>query len=270
MTNTDRTRQHDTGAAEVDGLDVADLELDLDTDLDDLDEAFDDHEDDLLLELVVLDLAGTTVADDGVVEDAFRSAAGTIGIDTEDALGAAIELVRDTMGQSKLDVFLMLTGGDEARAQAGNAAFEAAYERLITEGRVEAIAGAEETVRLLLELDIRVVFTTGFAPATRDALLDSLGWSDLADDALSPADAGRGRPFPDLPLTALIRTGASAVDTMVVVGDTASDMLSGVSAGAGLVVGVLTGAHDEETLLAAGADEIIASIAELPALLGLD
>ena len=71
-------------------------------------------------------------------------------------------------------------------------------------------------------------------------------------------------------LTALLRFGASAVDTVVVVGDTASDVLSGVNAGAGLVVGVLTGAHDEEQLLAAGADEIITSIAELPALLGLD
>lgn len=266
MTSIDRPQQDSTAAPDLDD----DVETDL-ADLDELEGGFDDaHEDDLLLELVVLDLAGTTVSDDGVVEDAFRVAAETIGIDTEDALDAAIELVRDTMGQSKLDVFLMLTDGDEARAASGNAAFEEAYERLVGEGRVEAIAGAEDTVRRLRELGVGVVFTTGFAPATRDALLASLGWSELADDALSPADAGRGRPAPDLPLTALLRFGASAVDTVVVVGDTASDMLSGVNAGAGLVVGVLTGAHDEETLLEAGADEIITSIAELPALLGLD
>lgn len=262
MTSIDHTRQDSTEATSLD--------VGPDDHSEDVEGTFDDHEDDLLLELVVLDLAGTTVSDDGVVEDAFRAAAATIGIDTEDALEAAIGLVRDTMGQSKLDVFLILTGGDDARAAAGNAAFEEAYERLVADGRVEAIPGAQDVVRLLRELGVGVVFTTGFAPATRDALLANLGWSDLADAALSPVDAGRGRPAPDLPLTALLRVGASAVDTVVVVGDTASDMLSGVNAGAGLVVGVLTGAHDEETLRDAGADEIITSIAELPALLGLD
>ncbi|MET0354203.1 MAG: hypothetical protein ABW038_09585, partial [Plantibacter flavus] len=103
MTSIDRPQQDSTAAPDLD-----DVETDLD-DLDELEDGFDDaHEDDLLLELVVLDLAGTTVSDHGVVEDAFRVAAETIGIDTEDALDAAIELVRDTMGQSKLDVFLML------------------------------------------------------------------------------------------------------------------------------------------------------------------
>ena len=83
------------------------------------------------------------------------------------------------------------------------------------------------------------------------------------------ADAGRGRPHPDLPLTALLRTETTSVDAMIVVGDTASDMQSGCRAGAGLVVGVLTGAHDEEQLTDAGAEEVLDSIVELPELLGL-
>jgi len=57
---------------------------------------------------------------------------------------------------------------------------------------------------------------------------------------------------------------------MVVVGDTAGDIASGLAAGAGLVVGVLTGAHDEETLTEAGADAVVASVADLAELLGLD
>ena len=86
---------------------------------------------------------------------------------------------------------------------------------------------------------------------------------------LTPADAGRGRPHPDMPLTALLRTETSSVEAMVVVGDTVSDMQSGTRAGAGLVIGVLSGAHGEEQLLAAGADDVISSVAELPELLGL-
>ena len=91
--------------------------------------------------------------------------------------------------------------------------------------------------------------------------------------------AGRGVEFryrtastavrPGRVTTALLRTGVSRVAAMVVVGDTASDMLSGVSAGAGLVVGVLTGTHDSETLEEAGADVVIASVADRAELLGL-
>lgn len=44
-------------------------------------------------------------------------------------------------------------------------------------------------------------------------------------------------------------------------------MLSGVRAGAGVVAGVLTGAHDEDALRGAGATDVLASVADLPALL---
>jgi phosphoglycolate phosphatase-like HAD superfamily hydrolase len=90
------------------------------------------------------------------------------------------------------------------------------------------------------------------------------------DAALSPVDVGRGRPAPDLVLTAVIRSQASSVASVVVVGDTTSDVASGRAAGAGLVVGVLTGAHDRAALTAAGADAVIDDVSVLPALLGID
>ena len=106
-----------------------------------------------------------------------------------------------------------------------------------------------------------------------DALEDGVGAGRLERVAVvragQHADAGRGRPYPDLPLTALLRTETNAVEAMVVVGDTVSDIESGVAAGAGLVVGVLTGAHDRDALEAAGADAVLESIADLPGLLGL-
>ena len=236
-------------------------ELDDDDDLDD-DETGD-------IELIVLDMAGTTVADDGVVERAFALAAERSGIATGDGFDAALQYVRDTMGQSKIEVFRVLADGDEDAAQHANAAFEGAYAELVASEGVAEIAGAADVIRELRAAGASVVLTTGFSPLTRDAIIDSLGWHDLADAVLSPADAGRGRPHPDMPLTALLRTGASAVDAMVVVGDTVSDIASGVNAGAGFVVGVLSGAHDRDALETAGADAVIDTITELPALLGL-
>ncbi|WP_440709946.1 phosphonatase-like hydrolase [Herbiconiux sp. YIM B11900] len=216
------------------------------------------------VELVVLDMAGTTVVDDGIVEQAFERAARRTGLDALRPLGESLRYVRDTMGQSKIEVFRHLTDGDEAAAQAANSAFEAAYSELIDEVGVDPIPGAAETIAALRSSGIKVALTTGFSPETRDAVLSRLGWE--VDAALSPADAGRGRPAPDLVLAALIATGANSVASLVVVGDTVSDVRSGRNAGAGLVVGVTTGAHTREQLLTAGAHLVLDSVRELAAL----
>jgi len=219
---------------------------------------------------VVLDMAGTTVVDEGLVEEAFARAwdRGPYlerAIDPATTRESAIQHVRDTMGQSKIEVFRALV--PEEDAQALNAAFEAAYDELVAEGRSLGIAGAEQAIRDLRAQGRKVVLTTGFARRTADGIVASLGWEGLPDLVLTPADAGRGRPHPDLNLTALIRTGAPSVEAIAVVGDTASDVASGLTAGAGLVAGVLTGMLSREELEAAGAHQVLASVAELPDLL---
>lgn len=223
---------------------------------------------DLDIELVVLDMAGTTVADDGLVIQAFTAAVGAVGV----APGSAefermLAYVKETMGQSKIVVFRALLGGDEERAQLANAAFEERYGQLIQSGHCTPIDGAEETIRALRAQGRKVAFTTGFGRDTQDAILTALGWEHLADVALTPEDAGRGRPFPDLVLAAVLRTQASDVRKVAVVGDTPSDMLTGLRAGASIVAGVLTGAGDKHELESAGATHVLNSVAELPSIL---
>ncbi|WP_082454619.1 MULTISPECIES: HAD family hydrolase [unclassified Frigoribacterium] len=213
------------------------------------------------IELVVLDMAGTTVVDDGVVEQAFARVADRVDLGPTLTRDEALQYVRDTMGRSKIEVFRHLTGGDEALARRANDEFEVAYGELVDESGVEPIEGAGDLIDALRASGVSVVLATGFSPATRDRLLDALGWT--VDAALSPVDAGRGRPAPDLVLTALLRTRASSVAAVAVVGDTVSDVLSGRSAGAGLVVGVTTGAHTREQLLGAGADVVLDSVRDL-------
>jgi phosphonatase-like hydrolase len=175
--------------------------------------------------------------------------------------------VRDTMGMAKLEVFTLLLGQGGAAGRA-NEAFEQAYGRLVAAGAARPIDGAAEAVVRLQQAGLRVAFTTGFSPRTRQALLRSLGWEQLADLALSPADAGRGRPHPDMVLTALLRLQVSEVAAVAVAGDTASDMVAGRRAGASVVAGVLTGSDDRQRLAEAGATHVLGSVAELPDLLG--
>jgi phosphoglycolate phosphatase len=216
-----------------------------------------------------LDIAGTTVADDGSVMAAFSAAAAEFGlVPGAPGYDDAIQFVADTMGQSKIEVFRRLLG-DEDRAEQANRIFQASYAESVRAGMVAPLPGAVETMTALRAAGIKVCLATGFAPVTRDALLDALGWRPLIDLALSPADAGRGRPWPDLPLTALLRLGGGAVSELAVVGDTASDIESGLRAGAGIVAGVTTGAGSRDSLIGAGAPHILDSIGGLIQLIGL-
>ncbi len=219
--------------------------------------------------VVCLDMAGTTVADDGSVMAAFGAAAAEFGlVPGAPGYDDAIQFVQDTMGQSKIEVFRRLLGSEE-RAQQGNRIFEESYADSVRAGLVTPLPGAVETITALRAAGVKVCLATGFAPVTRDALLDALGWRPLIDLALSPADAGRGRPWPDMPLTALIRLGGGAVRELAVVGDTASDVESGLRAGAGLVAGVTTGAGSAESLAGAGAPYVLDSVGGLIGLIGL-
>ncbi len=219
--------------------------------------------------LVVLDMAGTTVADGGLVEQAFSAAAQRLGVRPEsDEHARQLAYVRATMGESKISVFRHLFGEEET-AQRANTAFEEAYGELVDGGRIAPLPGAREAVERLTAEGRTVVLTTGFARTTQDAILTALGWQDLVPLTLCPADAGgRGRPFPDMVLAAFLRTGAVAdVRRTVVAGDTSYDMLGGVRSGAGIVAGVLTGAHDKDRLTRHGATHVLGSVAELPDLI---
>jgi phosphonatase-like hydrolase len=222
-----------------------------------------------MIRIACLDMAGTTVADDGAVEAAFVSAMSASGVaEGTPTMTRALAYVRTTMGQSKIAVFTHLFDGDRLRASAANDAFEVAYGRRVASGDVAPVQGAVEAITQLRDAGVRVCLTTGFSPVTRDAIVDALGWSELVDLVLSPADAGRGRPFPDMNLAALVRLGGEDVRELAVAGDTTSDLLAGWRAGASIVAGVLTGAHDAETLSASPHTHLIASVADLPTIIG--
>ncbi|QZT65387.1 phosphonatase-like hydrolase [Mycolicibacterium austroafricanum] len=219
------------------------------------------------IQLAVIDMAGTTVADDGLVVEAFELAAEAGGLPADGPeRDNARQYVLDTMGQSKIMVFRALFG-DEATAQRANAAFEDAYAALIAAGRAEPIPGAAESLSRLRDAGIKVALTTGFSPDTQGKLISALGWHDIADVVLAPGDGVRGRPYPDLILTALLRTGADRVQAVAALGDTANDVDSALRAGCVIAAGTLTGAHDERQLVAAGATHVVASVTDFADLL---
>ncbi|MFJ4027235.1 HAD family hydrolase [Paenarthrobacter sp. NPDC089989] len=219
------------------------------------------------LRLAVVDMVGTTITDDGRTERAMSLALAEHGVEPGSArFESMLGYARDTMGFSKRTVFSHLFD-DTVVAESANKTFELVYDELIDDGGVRAIPGAEDAIHWMRESGMQVCLATGFGRHTQNMVLESLGWMGLADLSLCPADAGRGRPYPDMILTAVLALDLDDVREVAVIGDTSSDMLSGVRAGASLMAGVLTGSHSEATLRAAGATEVVDSIKQLPLLL---
>jgi phosphonatase-like hydrolase len=220
------------------------------------------------ISVACLDMAGTTVRDEGTVTAAFTAALTEALLPVRE-FHAAMKYVRKTMGQSKIEVFRHILGSEE-RARKANATFESSYAAAVRSGEIAAMPGAESLFTACRSAGIKVCLSTGFSAATRDAIVSALGWGSLIDLVLSPADAGRGRPWPDMPLTALMRLGGGSVHSLAVVGDTVSDVESGLRAGAGVVAGVLSGESTREELSAVparaglpGTPLILDSVADL-------
>lgn len=219
---------------------------------------------DVKVRAVITDIAGTTVADDGVVMASFVEAFRRVvpGLDSERE-AQFIAYAQQTMGQSKREVFTHLLDRadlvDDALAE-----FEASYLSGLT--RLTPIPGVEETCGQLRESGLALGATTGFSRPVLDSLLSQLGWNDMFGATATPDETGVGRPEPSM-----LFHVASALDVgpgaCMVVGDTISDMEAGRHFGAGIIAGVLTGTHDRTQLEQAGATVVIPSFAHLPSLL---
>ena len=215
------------------------------------------------VEMVAFDVAGTVLNDDGLVIAAFKNAFEATQPDLWPTHGEQwTQYAIDTMGQSKIHVFTELLG-DAEKAHTANVAFEESYVSEIAEVGAVAIAGAEDLFKYLRAKGVAIALTTGFSRSTLDTLLIELGWKDLIDISVTPGEAGRGRPHPDMLQKAATTLGITNPASVIVVGDTAADMQAAVSFGAGQAIGVLSGAHDEHRLHDAGATSVINSVADL-------
>jgi len=220
------------------------------------------------VKLACLDLAGTTIGDIAMVERAFAEAIATQGIvPGTSAYARAMVHVHRSRGCPKIEVFRGIFPGNEAQAQAANLTFERSYEGALERTGLIPLPGTVEALEKLRSADVKIALITGFSRATLGRVLGSLGWADKLDLAICPEDAGRGRPYPDMVLTALLRAGVEDVRHVAVAGDSESDMLCGRRAGASIVAGVLTGVHSRERLLGGGATHILDSVADLPTLI---
>jgi phosphonatase-like hydrolase len=217
------------------------------------------------LQLMVFDMAGTTVEDGGQVPAAFAAALGECDIALRD------EELANVRGASKREAIAKLVARHagpawQGRSDAVYASFVRHLEREFASG-VKAIEGAEATFDYLRSRGIKIALTTGFDRDVAGMLLDALRWRSRADGFVCGDDVPRGRPAPYLIFQAMAATGVDCVHQVGTVGDTTLDLQAGHNAGVKLNIGALSGAHDRARLSAQRHTQLIASVAELPRLL---
>lgn len=109
--------------------------------------------------------------------------------------------------------------------------------------------------------DIRIAIATTDDRDPTQSTLDALGVAHYVDRIASGDDGLTIKPAPDAVLSICATLGIPPAET-VVVGDSPMDMQMGRTAGAGLVIGVLSGVGSRD-VLAPLADRVIPSIREL-------
>ena len=218
--------------------------------------------------LVCCGLIGTVVTDGGMVDRAYAEAIATQGVVTGTAAYArCMAQVHQERGRSTVDVLRTMFPDSEARGQAAHLALDRSFCDAIGRMGATPAPGAAAAMEQLASAGIRICVTTAFSRRVMTVVLDTLGWWDRIDLALSPEDVPRGSPMPDLVLAAMLRLGVTDVRETAVAYDTQVGILSGRRAGAGVVAGILGGTHSGERLRQAGATHLIHGIAELPELL---
>jgi phosphonatase-like hydrolase len=218
--------------------------------------------------LACFGLIGTTVVDEGILERAYAEAIATQGVVTgTSAYARSMAQVHRARGKAVLDVLKELFPGNEARAQAAHLAFDKSLSGAIERTGAKPLPGAVEAVEELRRAGYRTCLISSLSGRQLAVFLKALGWRDRFDLALGADDAPRSCPWPDPVLQAMLWLGVGHVEETVVVQATESGVLSGRRAGAGLVAGVLTGTHPAARLRQAGATHVLASIADVPAVL---
>lgn len=224
------------------------------------------------IKMAIFDVAGTTAQDGGLVVEAFQSAMVSMGTSLgTPEMERMTNYVNATMGERKIDVFMHLCDGNSERANIAHDRFIENYISLVNAGKLREFEGITDLFDQLRESGVAVAITTGFPRDILQTIIDSLKWAPHIDFSVASSEVAKGRPAPDMIFRAIelynkrFTTHIGAEDTAVI-GDTEADIKAGVSAGASIIAGVSTGAHNPEQLFHAGATHVLEGSVHLPSI----
>ncbi|QRR02054.1 HAD-IA family hydrolase [Dyadobacter sandarakinus] len=222
------------------------------------------------IELVVFDMAGTTVKDKNYVGIAFQEAMMSYGYTV------ALEDVNPLMGYEKpLAIRMMLDVFEsDKNLIAGDLIGRIHHdfvERMIrfyrTTDELAPLPHVEETFARLREMDVKIALNTGFSRDIADIILFRLGWEDKIDLLVASDEVSQGRPYPEMIQKIMRELQVASPELVAKVGDTEVDVNEGRNAGCKYVIGVTTGAFTREELEPYHPTHIVDNISEVLAII---
>jgi phosphonatase-like hydrolase len=235
------------------------------------------------LQLIIFDMAGTTVHDAHEVEACFAQAATATG------LHASAARILAAQGQAKRAVFEQLwqeqLGHDTVATELipyVEHSYQVFREVLEAHYRTQPVLPTEGCLDLFAYLKtqgIRIALTTGFYREVTDIILHRLGWDinldaqrrgnrySVIDLSVASDEVAEGRPAPLMIQKAMRVFGITNPRQVWNVGDTPSDLESGRRAGCARSLGITNGTHTHEQLAPYPNDGLLASLTDLQRLL---
>ncbi len=235
------------------------------------------------IQLVVFDMAGTTVRDDNEVFDCFMQATENSGLQADAGklnpmMGWAKKLVFQTLwaeqiGKNNPDF--------ESKVEVSYTKFKQVLEDRYRTQPVQPTEGCLDLFAWLKSQNIKIALNTGFYRQVTDIILQRLSWDQGLDNdyvgssesiiqaSITPSEIynNEGRPAPYMIQKAMYELDVKDPQKVIVVGDTPSDIQAGVNANSGWSLGVTNGTHTKEQLKTSPHNGLLNSLADLKPLI---
>eukprot|EP01006_Ploeotia_vitrea_P048372 TRINITY_DN67228_c5_g2_i1.p1 TRINITY_DN67228_c5_g2~~TRINITY_DN67228_c5_g2_i1.p1 ORF type:complete len:270 (-),score=31.43 TRINITY_DN67228_c5_g2_i1:481-1266(-) len=210
-----------------------------------------------VVQMVVFDMAGTTVNEDNLVYKTIQKTINSKGYAF--SLPTVLEI---GAGKEKLTAIKDILASTPSKqptklGQLAETVFAEFKNRLKTEYEMmdlQTYAGIPDLFQILKAKGIKVCLNTGYDRKTAELLVNKLGWrvGHEIDCLVTASDVQSGRPLADMILLAMDKFGITNPKNVIKVGDSRIDIEEGKNAGCGTTIGVTTGAHTADQLKEAG------------------
>ncbi len=205
------------------------------------------------IKLIVFDIAGTTVKDNGEIAVAFASALKEFGYDVPKSK------INPLMGYKKPQAIRMMVDEYESNKQKITEEYiNSIHERFLqlmidhykTTDEITPLPNVLEVFSFVKDKGIKIGLDTGFSSDITEVIMNRLGWlkDGVVDYAISSNEVPAGRPQPFMIQRMMQESGIDDAQQVIKIGDTEVDVQEGKNAGCVYSIAITTGAFTREEL----------------------
>ncbi|MCU0447893.1 MAG: HAD hydrolase-like protein [Microscillaceae bacterium] len=223
-----------------------------------------------MIQLVVFDMAGTTLHDSQNVHQALQDALAEFGF------SFSLTEINPWMGVPKpLAIRELLNKYVSQEPAISEELIEQIHQSFLvkmihfyqTDASVRERDKASEVFAHLRANGIKVALDTGFSRDIANTIITRLGWQDKIDGSVTSDEVAQGRPYPDMIFKAMQLTQITDIEAVVKVGDTFVDVQQGKNAGCKYVIGITGGSSSTQELQAESPSYLINDLREMVAII---